>query len=391
MIPGTKHEERSPKNKNPARVLFLNQFVPPDPAPTARLLGEVADELVRRGHEIVLVGDGADYRGAKTLFGSRALREAVSLLRLFFRAVAVSRVDVIVCLTSPPLVPAVARLARLRHGRARLVHWAMDLYPEVAVALGEVREGSILHRLTASLMGGTYRACDGIIVLDEDMAARVRRHGAESEVLAPWPPPWEERDDTFSPPGTCGDTFTWLYSGNLGRAHEWKTLLEAQRLIEDAGLAVDLVFQGGGTEHAAALAHASALGLTRCRWQAYAEAADLVRSLVAADCLIATQRPETSGCLWPSKLALALQLERPIVWVGATDGAVGRLLRGKGHLCFAPGEAAGLAEGIETLLGTRDGAPPVPDLLLIRERVESLRRSGIAQVADWVEAKPPAR
>lgn len=333
----------------------------------------------------MLIGGGADYRGAKTLFGSRALREAVSLIRLFFRSVCVSRADVIVCLTSPPLVPVVARWARLRHRKARLVHWAMDLYPDVAVALGEVREGSLLHRLTGSLMGETYRACDRIIVLDEDMAARVRLHGAESEVLAPWPPPvggseeeWPRREHAERA------DFIWLYSGNLGRAHEWETLLEAQALLERDGLKIDLVFQGGGTEREAALARAQELGLRRCHWQPYAGEEDLVPSLLAADCLIATQRPETSGCLWPSKLALALQLERPLVWVGAPDGAVGRRLRDEGHFCFAPGDATGLAAGIADLARKSGANAQWPDPSALRERVERLRRDGIVRVADWV-------
>lgn len=368
------------------RVLLINQFVPPDPAPTARLLGEVASELERRGHEIILISDGADYRGAKTIFGSRALREAVSLLRLFLRAMREDRVDVIVCLTSPPLVPVMARWARLRHRKARLVHWAMDLYPEVAVALGEVRNGSPLHRLTASLMGRVYRACDRIIVLDDDMAERMRIHGAESEVLAPWPPAMEGADGEWPEHKHESEaTFTWLYSGNLGRAHEWETLLAAQALLESDGLAVDLVFQGGGTEREAALARAKELGLRRCRWQDYAESADLVPSLLAADCLIATQRPETSGCLWPSKLALALQLERPLVWVGATDGAVGRRLRDAGHLCVAPGKAAELAAGIRELMSSSRANPQWPAPGVVRERVEALRRDGITRVSDWVE------
>lgn len=368
------------------RFLFLNQFVPPDPAPTARLLGEVASELERRGHEIVLVSDGADYRGAKTLFGSRALREAVSLLRLFLRAIREDRVEVIVCLTSPPLVPVVARWARLRHRKARLVHWAMDLYPDVAVALGEVREGSRLHRLTGSLMGEAYRACDRIIVLDEDMAGRVRSYGAESEVLAPWPPAVEATEDEWPRREQAGKAdFTWLYSGNLGRAHEWETLLVAQAMLESDGLAVDLVFQGGGTERGAALARATELGLSRCRWQDYAESADLAPSLLAADCLIATQRPETGGCLWPSKLALALQLERPLVWVGATDGAVGRRLRDAGHFCVAPGKATELAAGIRELMHRSRANPPWPAPGVVRGRVEILRRDGIVRVADWVE------
>jgi colanic acid biosynthesis glycosyl transferase WcaI len=366
------------------RLLLINQFIPPDPAPTARLLGEVAAELAQRGHEIVLIGDGADYRGAKTLFGSRALREVVSLMRLLGRSVLVRRVDVIVCLTSPPLVPIVARLAQWRHRKARLIHWAMDLYPEVAVALGEVKENSLLHRLTASLMGGVYRACDRLIVLDGDMAERVRLHGVDSEVLPPWPPAWEEGGVDSPIPAKTEDAFICLYSGNLGRAHEWRTLLDAQRTLEEAGLAIDLVFQGGGTERTAARDYASSLGLKRCYWRPYAEDSNLIPSLLAADCLIATQRPETSGCLWPSKLALALLLDRPLVWVGARNGAVGKLLSGKGHLCVEPGEAMELAEGIQSLRERSDKTGSGASPLLVRERIEGLRNSSIGQMADWI-------
>jgi hypothetical protein len=261
----------------------------------------------------------------------------------------------------------------------------MDLYPDVAVALGEVREGSLLHRLTSSLMGEAYRACDRIIVLDEDMAGRVRIHGPESEVLAPWPPAMEGADEEWPRRERENEaTFTWLYSGNLGRAHEWETLLEAQALLERDGLKIDLVFQGGGTERETALARAQELGLRRCHWQPYAEEADLVPSLLAADCLIATQRPETSGCLWPSKLALVLQLDRPLVWVGVPDGAVGRRLRDEGHFCFAPGDAVGLAAGIRELMASSRAKSQWPDPSVLRERVERLRRDGIVQVADWV-------
>ncbi|MEQ1842941.1 MAG: hypothetical protein ABL994_21275, partial [Verrucomicrobiales bacterium] len=308
---GTTNEERRTKNEKQkaSRFLFLNQFVPPDPAPTARLLGEVAAELRARGHETILVGDRVSYHGHKTLLGSRTLRELLSLIRLLGRAVFTRRADVIVCLTSPPLLPVVAKLASFRHRGSKLIHWAMDLYPDIAVALGEVREGSLLHRVTSAMMGGVYRSCDLIVALDEDMASRIALHGAKSEVQFPWPPPSAngQRPTTNNPPPTV-----WLYSGNLGRAHEWRTLLDAQHQLEQEGVDIDLVFQGGGAEREAAREYADYLGLARCHWQAYADDADLIPSLLAADCLIATQRPDTKGCLWPSKLALALLLDRPI-------------------------------------------------------------------------------
>ena len=40
------------------RILFLNQYFPPDPAPTGILFREIADELARRGHEVDFVDAG---------------------------------------------------------------------------------------------------------------------------------------------------------------------------------------------------------------------------------------------------------------------------------------------------------------------------------------------
>ncbi len=392
MTPGTKNAERGTKNQEQkaSRFLFLNQFVPPDPAPTARLLGDVADELRRRGHEIVFVGDRSDYRGGKTLLGSRALREGVSLLRLLARTMFTPRADVIICLTSPPLVAVVAQWSRLFHRRAKLIHWAMDLYPDVAVALGEVRENSLLHRITSALMGSVYRACDLIVVLDAEMSARVGLHGAASEIYPPWPPGTDPDIQTklIEPARETpvpGKTFTWLYSGNLGRAHEWTTLIDAQHLLEKEGIAVDLVFQGGGTERKAAQHHAGSMGLTRCHWRPYAGEEELVPSLLAADCLIVTQRPETSGCLWPSKLALILLMDKPILWIGATNGGVSRLLREAGHACFAPGEPIAVAETIKTMIQAREIHDEPTAAQTLQDRIKGTRADSIAALASRFE------
>jgi len=375
--------ERRTKNKKQkaSRFLFLNQFVSPDPAPTARLMGEVAAELRMRGHETILIGDRASYHGHKKLLGSRALRELFSLARLLWRAVFTRRADVIVCLTSPPLLPVVAKLALFRHRGARFIHWAMDLYPDVAVALGEVREGSLLHRVTAAMMGGVYRSCDLIVALDEDMADRIALHGAKSQVQPPWPPPAANGPPPTAhrPPSTV-----WLYSGNLGRAHEWKTLLDAQDQLEKEGVEIDLVFQGGGTEGEAAREYAKTLGLTRCHWQPYADDADLIPSLLAADCLIATQRPDTKGCLWPSKLALALLLDRPVLWIGPAESAVRTLLEDRGHFCFVPGESSPVAESLKVLAVNRGPSREKPDLQQLSARIEESRREGISGLVEKI-------
>jgi hypothetical protein len=366
-----------------SRFLFVNQFIPPDPAPTARLLGEVAEALVKRGHTVVFAGDQADYRGSKTLLGSRALREGVALMRLWWKTLTSPRCDAIICLTSPPLLPVAVRAARFRHRGAKLIHWAMDLYPDVAVALGEVRKGSLLHRVTARAMSSVYRACDLLFALDPDMAARLVKDGARLEIVPPWPP----AVDRIDPPPPRGDgPFLWLYSGNLGRAHEWRTLLEAQRRLEDEGLAIDLIFQGGGTEREAARHHAETLGLKRCHWRDYAPEPALISSLLSVDALVVTQRPETSGCLWPSKLALALLVDRPLLWVGATDGSLASSLRDAGHTVLAPGESKDLAERLKILAkaGHRAGSPQEDGGMILQALGEE-RERGISALVRGIE------
>ena len=323
------------------RVLFLNQYFPPDPAPTGVLLRELAEELERAGHAVDFVAAREDYR-AEQGRGGRLLREAKALARMLRDGLRRPRAEVVVAGSSPPCLLVVATLVALWH-RAKAVHWIMDLYPEIAVALGEVRAG-LATWMIARVMGWCYRRAARVVALDEDMAARVRRYGVECAVIRPW---------VFAPVlkqlaearGEAGAEWTWIYSGNLGRAHEWETLLQAQVILEQRGAGVRLVFQGGGPARAAAQARAAELGLRQCVWTDYVAEAELPSSLRRAQVLAVTQLPAAQGLLWPSKLGLAMSLPRPILWVGPVDGAIARMLRAFPHAgIFAPGQGSEVAD-----------------------------------------------
>ena len=331
------------------RILFLNQYFPPDPAPTGILLREIADALAAAGHQVAFASSGQDYRGGQKR-GSRLRRELQGLWALFRAALAAGRVDAVVSATSPPLLAVVAAgIAKLRC--ARHYHWLFDMYPELAISLGEVPEG-VMARLFSAAARRAYRAAKCVVALDEDMAARLKGYGVTARIIPPWV--FESLVNAraaqpLAPDGSTKSTKStesiWLYSGNLGRAHEWQTLLDAQRLLEAAGAPWRLVFQGDGPAWPAAREYARQASLARCDWRPYAPEDQLPASLLAADVLVVTQKPETCGLLWPSKLALVTSLPRPILWVGPTDRAVARDLAGLPQAgIFAPGDAAGIAK-----------------------------------------------
>ncbi len=366
------------------RFLFLNQYAPPDPAPTARLLGETADGLRAGGHAVEIVSQGKSYEGRPARGGRlrRELQAAWTILRAGWRPRG-GRPDVVLALSSPPGLPVVGALLAWRH-RARLAHWAMDLYPELAMALGEVKPDSAVARVVQTAMRRAYRRASLVVALDEDMRAHLQGFcRVPVRVLSPWPAREVERQadaiaarDGATPPPPTPGPWIWLYSGNLGRAHEWRTLLDAQAILEARGLPVRLVFQGDGAARAPAMAHAEAIGLRGCVWKGYAAEDALLPTLLEARALIATQRPETRGLLWPSKLALLERLPRPILFVGPEHGAIAGRLRDRGDAgVFAPGQPEAVARWIEE----RFRGQTAPDPSLARSLPTFAEQSGLLQ------------
>ena len=325
------------------RVLFLNQYFPPDAAPTGVLFREVADECGRAGHVVDFVDAAQDYRAGQQT-GGRMKREFAALRRMLRAGKKRERADVVVSGSSPPCLAVVADRVARRHA-ARHIHWAMDVYPEIAVELGEVRRGSLVAKFTGWLMGRAYRRCAKVVALDADMAARLRKHGVEPVCIRPWVP--KAVLDQSAPDVQPDAEWTWIYSGNLGRAHEWETLLRAQQWIEQRGVDARLVFQGGGPSWPAAQARAAELGLRRCEWRGYAAENELSSSLLRCRALVVSQLPAAQGLLWPSKLALVMSLPRSILFVGPVDGAIAAELRRFPHAgIFSPGDADAVAEWI---------------------------------------------
>ncbi len=325
------------------RILVINKYIPPDPAPTAVLVADLTRMLREKGAEVAHLGAEVGYRELRPTGWRRWLHEVRILLRLFRMGLTAKRPDCIICLTDPPGVLFIASLlAGLK--RTKLVHWAMDVYPDTAAALGEIRAGGVVHTLAGWAMSLGYASCKLIACLDSDMLRHLQlKDDPRGFVSAPWPPIHATLPAKLVPP--LPDRIRWLYSGNLGRAHEYETLLQAQRLLEDAGQPFDLIFQGGGNAWAAARSKATELALQHCYWESYAPAEDLIASLLKAHVLIATQRPELRGLLWPSKFALLRLLPRPVVWVGPLDGSIARSLADAGthHGTFTVGDSHGLA------------------------------------------------
>ena len=208
-------------------------------------------------------------------------------------------------------------------------------------------------------MRWAYHRCAIIVVLDDDMAAHLKKvYRVEAKIISPWAAADLTAEQISLSKQGIGTTlaaqrWTWLYSGNLGRAHEWCPILLAQCEFEDRALPIQLLFEGGGAMWMDAQRFANELNLKNCRWCDYADEAQSLQTVLTSSVVIVTQRREARGLLWPSKLARIIPMRKPLIWIGPTDGAIANGISDRPDTaCFEPEQVPEIVAWIAALYKT---------------------------------------
>jgi len=409
-------------------LVFLNQYYPPDAAPTGVMLAAVAGELVSQGHEVTVICAEGGYAGGggrqeivrqrtgnqeptstrpaprvirirATRFGRGSfagkLADYVSysagvMWRLFRLR---RRPDRIVALTTPPYLSVLARvLSKLRGGGH--AHWVMDLYPDVLVAHGMLRGGGLAHRALAAVarwgLGGGR--CAAVLTLGPDMEDRVARlmKTPEAGEGISWVPLWSAAEETGEADGMAvanrrremgwaDDELVVMYSGNMGLGHRFAEVLEVAR---QAPAGVRFAFFGGGRRRGEIEAFMAAHPDAAVELRDYAPSAVLAAHLRSADVHLASLAPEWSGTMVPSKLQGIFAAGRPVVFIGDDRSSIGRWVVESGGGWVVPaGESAALAAAIHD---ARDAGARAARGMAARLFADARfnRRANVRKVAD---------
>ena len=368
------------------RIIFLNRFFHPDHSATSLILSDLAFHLAGRGHRVCVVASRQRYdspladlpesetirgvevhRVATTRFGRSALLgrglDYVSFYVLLKRAVQAfaERGDILVAKTDPPMlsVPAM-QVARRRS--LHLVNWLQDLYPEIAVRLGvPLVRGPVAHALVR-LRDASLRAAAANVVVGGRMAERVRARGVASariHVIPNWCDdesirPVADADNPLRRDWGLEDRFVVGYSGNLGRAHEFATVLAAAERLRDHPRIVFLLIGGGHKLDELARCVADR-GLERSfRFVPYQATERLRFSLGVPDVHWVSLPADLEGLIFPSKLFGIAAAGRPVIAIGAPDGEIAQLVQAYDcGFAVQAGDGNALAERLVSLAAGR--------------------------------------
>ena len=317
------------------RILLLNQFFWPDSAATSQLLTDLARGLADQGHTVyaICADPGYALAGAadpppvaihrvKALpFARGKAGRLLSYLSFYVsaavRSLTLPRPDLVVTLTTPPLLSLLGTLISALRG-SRHVIWEMDLYPDVAIDLNYFKAGGLVHRVTGFLSDLSRHRADRIIALGECMKQRLIRRGIHPDRISV-ADNWADADQ-IRPLARPGDPhqLVLLYSGNLGLAHDLDTLTESiLQLRHDPRF--HFLFIGSGGRRQELQTFSQAHNINSVELRPYVELNSLSQSLSSGDIGLVTQREACCGSVVPSKVYGLMAAGRPILFIGPRD------------------------------------------------------------------------
>jgi glycosyltransferase involved in cell wall biosynthesis len=222
------------------KILFINRVYPPAEGATGQLLADLAPILAEEGWQITVLtsrttgalrseivnGIRLERVGASTFTRASHWGRALCYLTLYpallWRSLRLPRADVVVTMTDPPLLLLLGPLLKGMKG-CRLVHWAHDIYPEIAEELGVLSKGGWLAGLCRSGSTRALRQHDRIIVVGRCMKQKLLQRGLSEKAIR-LVPNWassvrsiEHTANAFRREHGLESRFVVMYSGNTSR------------------------------------------------------------------------------------------------------------------------------------------------------------------------------
>ncbi len=365
------------------RILLLNLYYPPDTSATAKMAQSVVDALAA-AHEVTVVcgrpsyepterrawrlwqtekpsrtaqqGDVKIIRVGSTDYSRTQMKQRV-LNYLSYVALSVPRAafvpcDVVVGMTDPPFEGIVAAFVALLKGKP-FVYNIRDMYPDMAVG-GSIVEAGLLTRVWERLHRWALRRATRVVVLGEDMRARIVAKGVRPERIAVVRDGAEICKAGAEPAvdpevvrAIRGDfRFVLLHAGNLGFYGAWGTLVDTAQKLADEG--VGLVFVGDGAQRAQI--ETAAAGDKNVRFLPFFPASKIASVLAAADAHVVTIKRGLEGVIVPSKMYGILAAGKPILAVAPRESDVVKIGEERGFAISAdPDDASEVADAVRQI------------------------------------------
>ncbi len=371
-----------------AHVLVLSLVFPPDNVSTALIMGELSADLKAAGHGLTVVTTAphynhdsdadarqplrriwgpllsrSDFHGIPVLHVGMPKKSERIVARLLawsqfhvlsvLAAVAlVRRVDVILAPSPPLTVGACAWLLGRFYG-APFVYNIQELYPDIAIALGAVKNQRVIRALYA-LERFVYGRASAVTVIATRMRDRVleKRVPADKVRLIPNFVDVEDmtplpKSNDFARQNGLDQSFVISYAGNMGPAQGLHVVLDAALQLRDEPDVVFLFVGEGGVRNQL-MKVARERGLNNVRFLPYQNYGLVPQIYAASDLCLVPLASNTGSDAIPSKVYRIMACGRPVLACADATSDLAELVKAsRCGVVAEPGSADALASAVK--------------------------------------------
>ncbi|MEH1799894.1 MAG: glycosyltransferase family 4 protein [Nostoc sp.] len=355
------------------RILIYSYNYYPEPIGIAPLMTELAEGLVKRGHEVRVVTAMPnyperqiyqEYRGKWYLneykngvqiqrsyvwirpqpnLLDRVLLDASFVVTSFVPALIGWRPDVI--LSTSPSLPSCVPVALLGWLRAcPVILNLQDILPEAAVHVGLLKN-KLLIQLFTLLEKFAYRSASKISVIADGFVENLRSKGVEADKIVQIPNwvdvnfirPLPKEDNPFRATHNLNGKFVVLYSGNIALTQGLESVVKAASVLRHIP---DIVFVVVGEAKGLQRLQQECLdcGADNVLLLPFQPRKDLPQMLAAADVGLVVQKKNVVSFNMPSKIQVLLASGGALVASVPDNGTAARAIRQSGGGIIVPPE-----------------------------------------------------
>ena len=367
------------------RVLLYSYNYYPEPIGIAPLMTELAEGLVKRGHQVRVVTAMPNYPERKIypeyrgrLYKSevrngveidrcfvairpkpglvgRALLDGSFAILSFLKAISGWRPDVI--LSTSPSLPACVPVAIAKTlYRCPVVLSLQDILPEAAVQTGLITH-PLAIKVFEQLEKFAYASATKISVITPSFAKNLVGKGvpiSKMECISNWVDvgfvrPLPKEDNAFRRAYGLAGKFVVLYSGNIARTQGVRTIIRTASQMQD-NQDIQFIIVGEESQLVELNELCEELSVQNVKLLPFVPDDQFPEMLAAADVSLIMQKRNVVGFNMPSKTQKIMASGRPVIASVPANGSAAEAIRQSGSgLIVEPESPTELAKAIEVL------------------------------------------
>lgn len=298
------------------KIAVLTHFYPPEPCAAATRIAALVAALARAGHDVTVLTNFPSFPNGRFKRGDRGWRRiertadarivrlgsalvrgmpgarlihwvSSALSATLYLLASRTRYDAI-AVSTPPITLAMPALAGAARHRARLVVDVRDVFPDIAIAMGEWPRDGLLARAAEWTVRRLYGRANLVVAVTPTALEQIRTRGIERSrlMLARNAAELAALPESIAPPQA---PFTAIYAGNLGLATDVDLLLDAAVRTRDDEIRIEIV--GGGALFSHVATRVAQEDLRNVGLRGSMPRAEAMEAMRAADvCLIPLRR-----------------------------------------------------------------------------------------------------